>query len=86
VSPSTERVVAGSVSRVATSMPNLLLWLRHRRDLSRHRCPGWAAPRSQTTCRKSMMCPPTRQNSYRSTSPPSRRLEVTTPLWQVTSM
>jgi hypothetical protein len=49
VSPLSGRVVAGSVSRVATSMPISLRWLRPRRDLPRHRCPGWAAPLSQTT-------------------------------------
>jgi hypothetical protein len=60
---------------------------------------GWAAQRSQTTfvrwpgrpsfghtCRKSTTGPPTYQNSCRSTSPPSRRLGVTTPSWQVTFM
>jgi hypothetical protein len=93
------RVGAGSTSRVVTSMPNLLRQHRRCRDLSRHRCPGWAAQRSQTTfarspsrpsfgrtCRKSMMGPPTRQSSSRSTSPLLQRLEVTTQSWQVTFM
>jgi hypothetical protein len=40
VSPSSGRVVASSVSRVTTSMPNSLRWFRPRRDLSRHWCLG----------------------------------------------
>jgi hypothetical protein len=38
------------------------------------------------TCQKSTTGQPTRQNSCRYTSPPSRQLGATMPLWQVTSM